>query len=104
MVAGTHPDQVPKVSEDALVRDVERRMIKKYSELPPTQVSMVVAGAHATFTDSRVREFVPLLVERRAQRELTHCTEVLAEPTTRIVETVTAGHGSMNFAFSFDLS
>lgn len=92
------------MSEDALIRDVERRMIKKYSELPPAQVSTVVTRAHATFTDSRVRDFVPLLVERRAQRELTHCAEVLAKPVTRILDTVTAGYGSMNFAFSFDLS
>jgi hypothetical protein len=62
---------VPKVSKDALIRDVERRMIEKYSQLSAAQVSAVVALAHARFTSSRVREFVPLLVEKRVQRELT---------------------------------
>jgi hypothetical protein len=70
-VAGTHPWLVTEVSEDALIRCVERRMIEKYSQLPAAHVSTVVEQACATFAESRVRDFVPLLVERRVQRELT---------------------------------
>ena len=95
---------MPELCEDALIRDVERRLIKKYNQLPPADVATVVGQAHATLADSRVRDFVPLLVERRAQRELTHCAEMLAKPVKKVLETATAGHGSMNIALSFNLS
>jgi hypothetical protein len=63
---------VPQVSEDALIAGVEQRLIGKYSALHPGQVATVVKNAHAAFAESRVRDFVPLLVERRAHHELSH--------------------------------
>jgi hypothetical protein len=70
---------VPQVSEDALIADVEQRLIGKYNELHPGQVASVIKNAHAAFADSRVRDFVPLLVERRAHVELTRVLNGTAE-------------------------
>jgi hypothetical protein len=61
---------VPDNSERTLIDEVERRLIRKYTEVPPDQVSSVVETAHARFERSRIRDFVPLLVERRAGQEL----------------------------------
>ncbi len=59
------------MSEPAQIAAVLQRLVAKYSWLTSEQVAAVVQRAHAQFTDSRVREFVPLLVERRARAELT---------------------------------
>jgi hypothetical protein len=61
---------VPDISERTLIDEVERRLIQKYAKLPPDQVSTVVQQTHARFERSRIRDFVPLLVERRAGQEL----------------------------------
>ncbi|MDT5081951.1 MAG: hypothetical protein QOJ80_6588 [Mycobacterium sp.] len=50
---------------------VEERLTSKYADLPPDRVLMVIQQAHARFEQSKIRDFVPLLVERRARAELT---------------------------------
>jgi len=55
--------------ERALIDDVERRLVEKYKFLPIDQVSAVVRHAYAHFQSSRVRGFIPLLVQRRADDE-----------------------------------
>jgi hypothetical protein len=61
---------VPDISEQTLIDEVARRLARKYATLPPDQVSTVVQRVHARFQQSRIRDFVPLLVERRAGHEL----------------------------------
>ena len=56
--------------ERVLIGDVERRLAKKYATLPDDQIAVVVQHAYARFRSSRVRDFIPLLVERRADEEL----------------------------------
>jgi hypothetical protein len=56
--------------ERVLIGDVERRLAKKYTALPHDHVAAVVQHAYAQFRSSRVRDFIPLLVERRADEEL----------------------------------
>jgi hypothetical protein len=56
--------------ERALIDDVERRLAAKYSALPMDQVAAVVRHAYSQFQSSRVRGFIPLLVQRRADEEL----------------------------------
>jgi hypothetical protein len=53
-----------------LIRDVERRMLDEYAHLPEVQVSQAIAQAHSRFAGSRIRDFVPLFVERRVRAEL----------------------------------
>ena len=58
------------MSEQALMATVCQQLVANYSWLPPEQVADVVQVAYARFAECRVREFVPLLVERRARAEL----------------------------------
>jgi hypothetical protein len=68
---------VENTAEQTLVSDVERRLTSTYTQLSPGQVSAAVHDAHARFERSPIRDFVPLLVERRARDEL---TRVLPRP------------------------
>jgi hypothetical protein len=56
--------------ERALISEVERRLAEKYSALPMEHVTTVVRHAYSQFQSSRVRGFIPLLVQRRADEEL----------------------------------
>jgi hypothetical protein len=49
---------------------VSPRLAQKYTELPHDYVAAVVQHVHARFNQSTVRDYVPLLVERRASDEL----------------------------------
>jgi hypothetical protein len=56
--------------ERAWISDVERRLAEKYSAIPMDHVAAVVRHAYLQFQSSRVRGFIPLLVQRRADEEL----------------------------------
>ena len=56
--------------ERAIVSDLERRLAEKYPALPMDHVRAVVRHAYSQFQSSRVRDFIPLLVQRRADEEL----------------------------------
>jgi hypothetical protein len=60
--------------EQARIDAVEHRLAQKYSEVPHDRVSAVVQRVYARFTQSTVRDYVPLLVERRAREELIRST------------------------------
>ena len=46
------------------------RLAAAHPEVPRDEVAQIVATAHDRFDHSRIREFVPLFVERRARAEL----------------------------------
>lgn len=50
--------------------DVEDRLVERFTQLPPDRVSAAVLTAHTRFQDSSIRDFIPLLVERRVSAEL----------------------------------
>jgi hypothetical protein len=56
--------------ERAQIDAVQHRLARKYAELPHDHIAAVVQRAYARFNQSRLRDFVPLLVERRARDEL----------------------------------
>lgn len=56
--------------ERVLINDIERRLAEKYSALPMGHVAAVVRHTYSQFQSSRVRGFIPLLVQRRADEEL----------------------------------
>jgi len=68
-----HNDRVPQ-EERAMIDAVERRLVQKYAALPPDDVAAVVQHAYTQFQQSTVRDFIPLLVERRASEELSNLT------------------------------
>ena len=57
-------------SEQTRITELVARLTNDYSTLTPDTVAEVVGDMHAAFDGSRVREFVPLLVERRARTAL----------------------------------
>jgi hypothetical protein len=59
-----------EISEDLLIAEVERRLTNKYAHIPIEQVSTAIQRVYAKFEQSPIRDFVPLLVERRAGAEL----------------------------------
>jgi hypothetical protein len=56
--------------ERAQIDAVERRLARKYTELPHDHVAAVVQHVYAVFDQSKLRDYVPLLVERRAREVL----------------------------------
>jgi hypothetical protein len=66
---GVYGGGMPR-EERAQIDAVQRRLALKYAELPDDHVAAVVQRAYARFNQSSLREFVPLLVERRAREEL----------------------------------
>lgn len=68
---------MPALSEKALVDDLERRLARKYAQLAPDHISTAVQQALARFEHSPVRDFVPLLVERRTRAELSRQTALV---------------------------
>jgi hypothetical protein len=74
-------------------------MIDKYRQLARRSCPRLWEKLSATFAESRVQDLVPLLVERRVQRELTRCVEMLRKPAKRgSVGTVSADYDAVDIA------
>lgn len=58
------------MSETVKIAEVERRLSSTYADVPRDRVVAAVQSAQAEFDTSPIRDFVPLLVERRARAEL----------------------------------
>jgi hypothetical protein len=58
------------LSEQAAMTHLRERLARTYAEIPPERVAAAVQHAQARFEKSPIRDFVPLLVERRAREEL----------------------------------
>jgi hypothetical protein len=58
------------LSEQAAMAQLEQRLTSKYADVPPDRVASAIRQAQARFERSKIRDFVPLLVERRAHAEL----------------------------------
>jgi hypothetical protein len=61
-----------QVGEETLLADIERRLIDEFPRVAPAAVNTLIRREHARFETSRIRDFVPLLVEKHARRELKH--------------------------------
>lgn len=62
------------------ISEVQHRLIGLYSHRSPDDVAAAVETAYKHFEGTEVRDFVPLLVERRANKTLGG-TDVMADPT-----------------------
>ncbi|ROZ89103.1 three-helix bundle dimerization domain-containing protein [Gordonia sp. OPL2] len=61
------------------ISQVQDRLIGLYSHKRPEDVALAVKTAHQHFEGIRVRDFVPLLVERRANKALGG-SDVMVDP------------------------
>ncbi|TXH15529.1 MAG: hypothetical protein E6R06_32770 [Mycobacterium sp.] len=57
-------------TEEQVFTEIETRLTAKFADLSPARVTTVIDGARQQFADSTIRDFVPLLAERRAEEEL----------------------------------
>jgi CRISPR/Cas system-associated exonuclease Cas4 (RecB family) len=65
---------VLRKTERELIDDVQNRLADRFAQLPAERVSAAVDQAQARFAQSTIRDFVPLLVERRVAAELISLT------------------------------
>jgi hypothetical protein len=55
---------VDRAEEQRLITDVVDRLVVEFPYVPDHVVTETVAAAHRRFEQARIREFVPLFVER----------------------------------------
>lgn len=58
------------LSEQAALDQLVERLSSTYAELPADRIESAMRSAQARFEDSKIRDFVPLLVERRVHADL----------------------------------
>ena len=58
--------------EEAAIGRVSARLQARFSERSRTDVAGIVNRAASRFTDARIRDYIPLLVERISRDELNH--------------------------------
>ena len=61
-----------QVSEQTLLADIQQRLVDEFPCIAPGDVNTLIRKEHARFETSQIRDFVPLLVEKSARRELKH--------------------------------
>lgn len=62
------------------IEEVIARMIIRYPAIPPADIENTVRTVHSRFVSGRIRNFVPLLVEKAARRHITESVSPMATP------------------------
>jgi hypothetical protein len=65
----TQPAQRER-SEQAAIREIAQRLMKQFPDVPPEHIEHAIQGRYGRFEGSRIRDFVPVLVERSVRTEL----------------------------------
>jgi hypothetical protein len=76
---------IKALSEQMLVSDIAVRLTRSHPTVPAATIAEVVRDLHLRFDGARVREFVPLFVERRARTALAELT-AWDDPATPVTE------------------
>jgi hypothetical protein len=61
-----------QVSEETLLADIQRRLLDEFPDVATAAITTLIRKEHSRFETSQIRDFVPLLVEKSARRELKH--------------------------------
>jgi hypothetical protein len=61
-----------QISEETLLADIQRRLLDEFPDVATAAINTLIRKEHARFETSQIRDFVPLLVEKHARRELKH--------------------------------
>ena len=69
-------DDESMIGDDELlqVEQVIERLMTRYPSVSPVDIEHAVRTVHKRFADCRIRDFVPLLVEKAARRDLADST------------------------------
>ncbi|MFD6893242.1 three-helix bundle dimerization domain-containing protein [Rhodococcus sp. NPDC060086] len=62
------------------IEEVIARMIIRYPAIPPADIENTVRTVHKRFVNGKIRDFVPLLVEKAARRYITESVSPMATP------------------------
>jgi hypothetical protein len=73
-----------KKSERELLDEVVQRLIGQFSQLPAAAIATAVEDAYMRLRQSMIRDYIPLLVERRARKELSLLESSLLELATTV--------------------
>lgn len=65
-------DDRPMTGDEELIQveQVIERMIARHPSVPPGDIELIVRDIHKRFSDARVHDFVPLLVEKAARQSI----------------------------------
>lgn len=63
------PDDKP-VDEEKTIAEIIARLTERFPEASPDEVTAAVDGARESFDGSKVRDFVPVLIEKEAKKRL----------------------------------
>jgi hypothetical protein len=61
---------VAALTEETSVAEVQARLTDKFPQISPNDIAAIVSRVYARYEGSRIRDFVPLLVERGVRAEL----------------------------------
>ena len=70
-----------QVNEETQLGEVQRRLLDEFPSVSPLVVDTLIRNGHARFEASRIRDLVPLFVEKRARRELKTQTGLASAPS-----------------------
>nr|WP_063000176.1 hypothetical protein [Nocardia mikamii] len=65
------------------VEQVIERLIASHPSVPPGDIELIVRGIHKRFSEARVHDFVPLLVEKAARQAISIRPAGTAAPSSR---------------------
>ena len=57
-------------AEECALHDLIRRLVEQFPEVEQDEIVRAVHGRYEQFEDSRIRDFVPVLVERAVRTEI----------------------------------
>ena len=78
---------IKAMSEQTLLSDIVARLIRSFPTVPPAVVAEVVNELHVKFDGARLRDYVPLFVERNARTALAELA-VWDDPAPPVTESV----------------
>lgn len=59
-----------RISEQTLIAGIERRLTLQFPDVQPDILDAAVREEHSRFQGSPIRDFIPLLVEKRVREQL----------------------------------
>jgi hypothetical protein len=65
-----HPAPRRRASEAAAINHVIDRLTKQFPELDPERIAQLVNGKYKEYDESKIRDFLPILVERSTRQSL----------------------------------
>ena len=68
---------MPEFNEQMMIDAIQQRLTSRYPQFSQDVIGTAVQLAHTRFVDSRVRDFIPLLVERQVRAALADVNSVI---------------------------